>query len=62
MTEFAHRNSYKDTIIKNMKADVEYMDSKHLDDLEKREYETTCRISEIEQGIADKRKEIARFV
>lgn len=62
MTEFAHRNSYKDTIIKNMKADVEYMDSKHLDDLEKREDETTCRISEIKQGIADKRKEIARFV
>lgn len=62
MTEFAQRNSYKDTIIKKMKADVEYMDSKHLDDLEKREDETTCRISEIEQGIADKRKEIARFV
>lgn len=47
------------TIIEKMKADVEYMDSKRLDDLEKRG--KTCRISEIEQDIADK-KEIVRFV
>lgn len=44
------------TIIKEMKAQVDYMDSKHLGDLKEREDEITSRISEIEQGIADIKK------
>lgn len=44
------------TIIKEMKAQVDYMDSKHLGDLKEREDKITSRISEIEQGIADIKK------
>lgn len=45
-----------DTIIKKMKADVDYMESKHLADLKIWEDEITCTISKIKQSITDIKK------